>query len=355
MKILVIQQKMIGDVLTSTIICERLKEEYPDCTIYYLVNSNTIPVITNNPFIDYIVEYKNAFREDKTEFIKFLKSQRNEEYDIVIDVYSKIESAIISYCTKAKKRIGYKKWYTKPFYTLTYTQNKVSQTNAGLAIENRLKILDSIISNITTIVNPKIYITAAESAKAKQYLVHNGMDFSKSIHMVSILGSCQEKTYPSNYMALVIDHITTIQPNSQLLFNYIPSQKTLAEAIYNQCNEQSKKSIYFNVFGESLRDFLAITQFCDSVIGNEGGAINMAKAINTPTFSIYSPWITKEAWSMFEDGKQNISVHLKDYAPNLYNNKTAKELKSEWDFLYNKFTPKYILEKLTVFLSYNSK
>ena len=33
MKILVIQQKRIGDVLTSTIICNNLKKQFPD--IYY--------------------------------------------------------------------------------------------------------------------------------------------------------------------------------------------------------------------------------------------------------------------------------------------------------------------------------
>ncbi len=51
MKILVIQQKMIGDVLISSIICNNLRKAYPDAQIDYLVNSFTIPVIINNPNI----------------------------------------------------------------------------------------------------------------------------------------------------------------------------------------------------------------------------------------------------------------------------------------------------------------
>jgi len=57
MKILVVQQKMIGDVLTSTVICESLKKEYPDSTVDYLVYSNAKPVIKNNPFFDNIFEF----------------------------------------------------------------------------------------------------------------------------------------------------------------------------------------------------------------------------------------------------------------------------------------------------------
>ena len=49
MKILVIQQKMIGDVLTSSILFEVLRAKYPNAQLDYLVNSHTLPVIENNP------------------------------------------------------------------------------------------------------------------------------------------------------------------------------------------------------------------------------------------------------------------------------------------------------------------
>jgi ADP-heptose:LPS heptosyltransferase len=47
MKILVIQQKMIGDVLVSSIICNNLRTAYPDAQIDYLVYSSTTPVLTS--------------------------------------------------------------------------------------------------------------------------------------------------------------------------------------------------------------------------------------------------------------------------------------------------------------------
>ena len=33
---------------------------------------------------------------------------------------------------------------------------------------------------------------------------------------------------------------------------------------------------------------------CVVIIGNDGGAINMAKALNKPSFIIFSPWIEKK-------------------------------------------------------------
>ena len=66
----------------------------------------------------------------------------------------------------------------------------------------------------------------------------------------------------------------------------------------------------------------------------------MAKALDIPTFTIFSPWIKKDAWSLFEDGKQNVSVHLNDFQPQNYENiKHPKELKNKALELYQKFNP----------------
>jgi heptosyltransferase-2 len=52
MKILIIQQKMIGDVLTSSLLFEVLKNNYKESELHYLINSHTSEIINNNPLID---------------------------------------------------------------------------------------------------------------------------------------------------------------------------------------------------------------------------------------------------------------------------------------------------------------
>ena len=88
-------------------------------------------------------------------------------------------------------------------------------------------------------------------------------------------------------MAEVIDTIVN-ETKSEILFNYIPNQITEAETVFKLCKLETQHHIKFNVFGKSLREFLAITYHCNALIGNEGGAINMAKALNIKTFAIFS-------------------------------------------------------------------
>jgi ADP-heptose:LPS heptosyltransferase len=166
------------------------------------------------------------------------------------------------------------------------------------------------------------------------------------------LGSDEFKTYPFQFMANLIDSLIE-NYDLNILFNYIPSQKNQANEIYDLCNAKTQKHIYFNLIGNSIREFIAIMSKCDAIIGNDGGAINMAKALYKPSFIIFSPWIDKKGWATFEDGKTNISFHLKEFKPELFEGKNDKEIKSLYKELYQQFEPELISKQLINFIKIN--
>jgi len=200
------------------------------------------------------------------------------------------------------------------------------------------------------IIRPKIFLTEEEKNSSKSYLESNGIRNENPLIMISVIGSEIRKTLPFEYMAKVIDEIVD-STNAQILFNYIPSQENDAKAIYDLTNTNTQKHIHFDVFGKSLREFISILSHCDALIGNEGGAVNMAKALNKPTFTIFSPWIIKKDWNMFEDGVKHDSVHLYDFKPELYGNKTPKEMKNKAIELYQSFSSELIVPKLRLYLA----
>lgn len=349
MKVLIIQQKMIGDVLTCSILCELIKKKHPNYTVHYLVNSNTKPVVENNPFIDKLVLFTPEYRKSKIAFFKFLLSIRKEKYDIVIDAYSKLESNLIASFSGAKIKISYSKHYSKFIYTHPVIQKTKSTTNIGLAIERRLQLLEALNIHSDFSTFPKLYVTADEQKNAVSLLEQHNIDLAKKTIMISIIGSSENKTYPLTYMSTVVDYIASSQ-DCNILFNYIPNQIDQARTIYDHCSENTKEKVYFDVLGRNLREFIALVDQCDYIIGNDGGAINMAKALNKPSYIIFSPWIKKSIWATFEDGTYHKSVHLEDYNPSLFINKSESYLKKNSIDLYQHFKPDYIKESLLSFI-----
>ena len=351
-KILVIQKKRIGDVLTSTILLEALREKFPEYELHYLIYENSVAIVENNPFVDKIIIMNEKDRKSKLGFLKFLFQIRKENYEIVVDAYGKPNSVILGWFSGATKTITFDKIYSKLLYTHPIKRNQTSFSNATKAIEHRMRLLSPLGIDFK-VIKPKIFITENEISTAKSKLEKAGITLSKPLVMISAIGSNDSKTYPIAYMAKVIDTITN-ENDIQILFNYFPFQKEEARQLYLLCTPETQAKINFDFYEDNLRDFLAITSLCKALIGNEGGATNMAKALNIPTFTIFSPLVIKNDWNMFEDGKQNISVHVKDFESKLPSTAIDDLIKAkEYKKLQSVFTPELFEDQLINFITLN--
>lgn len=342
-RVLIIQQKMIGDVLTSTFLCEVIKSQNSDIVVDYLINEHTLPVVKGNPFIDAILVLKNTDTKNIFSIINFTKKHISNKYDVIIDVYAKLESNVMTLLSNASVTISYKKWHSKLLYNHTI---KTDYYENNGALNGRLCLLKPLFEEELVIKKPKIYLSKEEIIQGKQFLIDHKIAAEATIYMISVLGSSMGKTYPLEYMAEVIDTIVR-HSGVVILLNYIPSQFQQVKNIYNLCNSVTQKSIRLHAYTRSLRSFLTVLKHCKALIGNEGGAVNMAKGLGIPTFSIYSPQIKKEAWNLFSNS-ENIGVHLRDYHPELFYKKTDNT------HLYKSFHPKLFKEQLINFIQKTS-
>ena len=168
--------------------------------------------------------------------------------------------------------------------------------------------------------------------------------------MILALGSEKNKTYPFEYLAQLIDFTFEIT-KAPLIFNYMPSQKKEIDKLFMMMKTNTRDAIIKRLTPYSLRDYMLTVSKCQAVIGNEGGAINIAKALSKPTFAIFSPIINPIGWHT-EIKNKNVAIHLKDYFPKEINNidkmkfKKVKQVSS----LYLKLNPKLFKQKLLSFL-----
>ncbi|WP_228851005.1 glycosyltransferase family 9 protein [Aegicerativicinus sediminis] len=347
MKILIIQQKMIGDVLMSTILFEAIKKKYPNYELHYLINTHTEPVVRNNPFIDKILFYSPEIEGSKRQFLKFLLGIRDSKYSAVIDVYGKLPSLLFTEFSGTNLKIGFLKSYTKSIYTHSIKRTKIPSQGVSLAIENRLKLLEPLDIAFENI-SPKLYVSSEEKEDAREFLLKGGLNLEKPVLMVSAIGSIDSKTYPLNYMAEVLNDLVRIRPDFQIVFNYIPSQLQQAQELYNLCKKETQEKIYIELYCNSLRHFISVLTQCRAIIGNEGGAINIAKALNIPSFTIFSPHIGKKNWHGKAENEKNVAIHLEDYiSKDEFDKKSSKK---QFDLYYSKLKPELFSNKLEDFL-----
>jgi heptosyltransferase-2 len=351
-KILVIQNKRIGDVLISSVIANNIKKVFPDSEVTYFVYDYTVGVLENNPNIDRIISVKEKELKKYPKLLQTISKIKKEKYDIIFDPYSKLQSRMICLFSGAAHRIGLKRAHKElklPFYTHPISFLEHRTTTNGKAIEDRINMITSVFELNDPEYAPKIFLTGEEENYSR-------IDsLKKPVIMLGILGSTPQKSMPYEYMAEIIDFITS-NYGGTLLFNYAPYQKEEALKVYEMCRD--KDQINLDIYENSIRGFIKLMNKCDLLVSNEGGSVHITKALGKPTFTIYSPYVNKEHWCSFEDGDHNDSIHLLEEKPELFNTFTLEErrkIEEDPHELYSLLTPRMILSRLKPFLNHHLK
>ncbi len=327
---------MIGDVLISSVLCSHLKGQFPGAQLHYAIHQGTLAVVQGHLDIDHFII--SAPKKSGTQWKELRNQIQRERYDLIVDAYGKLESMMMILGSGAAKIFGHKKWFGPLVYTKISKPSGRVYTLAGNAIEDRLRLLysESEIQEKALEFRPKIYLDENEVNWAKDLLAKHQLNQGQTLAMVSILGSSLDKSLPAQTMAQILTALAQ-KPRTHILLNYIPNQKTTVDEILALVPEEHHTNLHPEVYGQNLREFLAILSQVHYLVGNEGGAVNMAKALDIPTFTLFSPWINKAAWNSFDDGHTHIGVHLKDFTPERFSGQSNKEIRKNYQVFYDAF------------------
>jgi heptosyltransferase-2 len=351
MKILLIQIKMLGDVLTSTIILDALRAAYPQAQLHYLINPKSEAIVRKHPAIDQLHYFDDKAGNLLKNFSTLANELRKEQFDVVIDVYSKWSTALLSKYTAAPIRIGQYKPYLAWLYSHTRSNQSQRLSALPLAYSNRLQLLEPLEVKSPFQVQPKIYISSEEKQAMTTICKDAGVDFDTYDYvMVNLFGSNPYKTYPPKYLAALLDAAVAANPKLRFLLNYFPKQQPEVTAFIALCHTDTRSKINL-LYRADLREFIVLCSFCSAVVGNEGGAIHIGSALGLPTLAIFSPWITRDAWGLEAKNNPHLSLHFKDFRPELFKGKTKKLLQKQAAKLYETFVPEYLSKKFVTFLN----
>lgn len=348
-KVLIIQLKQIGDVVIASLLPQNLRRMYPGAELHFFVYETAAPVLWHNPNIDKLILLEDKHRRRTYEFLKLVWAIRQEQYDVVIDGYSKIESWITVFLSQATIKISYQKKWRQFLYTDHVARTPSSQH--AWAIGHKLALLAPLQKNDCLDPVAKIYLKHQEQQLGLELLARHipAAGRGKTL-MLNILGSMASKTYPLHYMAQLLDHIVANYPH-RIVLNYHPAQQEQALILLSYCSTATREKVNSSFVAGNLRHFIQLMSACDAIIGNEGGASHIAKALGKASFTLFSPAISKEEWATYADNSMHIALHLRDFKPDLFTGLTSNTHKEHNQQLYNAFVPEYIAPLLDNFLS----
>lgn len=289
-KILVIKFGGIGDVLMSTPVLPNLREYFPNAHIDYLTLIKNRDVLMDNHYIDRVLTFDS--RIDKS--WDLLRHIRNKGYNLVIDLFCNPRTALLTYVTGAKYRVGYK------FRGRNYAYN-IKTVGRGGEVHNSDFNLDALIKAGIPIVSKKLNLSVNVVHKeyADKFIKENKLsnDFLVGI---AITGGWESKRYKiKDYIELM--KLISNKYNVKFLILWGDKKEFKdAQEIKSQLLDSA-----FIIPDSPIRYLAAIIQTCKVVIGNDSGPLHLACATEVPVLGIYGPTNPKLQGPY---GEQNVTI-----------------------------------------------
>jgi len=275
-KILICQQRQIGDVLLMTPSLRLLSEKYPQAQLHVLTEKKCMSVLENNPLITKVWAIDKSAGTLAT--LQFYKELAKEKFDLTIDFQQLARLRLATLFCWADYRLSYPpKWYNALFYNVHSPQRE------GYAA----KAKSGVLAPLGVYWNgepPEIHLTDAERTWAREYLDSCGISKETPFFTIDPTHRRVTRKWPPEHYAGLIKLLLAHSPDLKLFMLYGPGELDDVRHIKELAGNPDRCIV--SDYMTSLREMCAVIERADGHIGNCSSPRHFAVAVGTPTLTV---------------------------------------------------------------------
>ena len=274
--------KFIGDVVLTTPIIRSVRTAFPEAYIAYLGEKGAVSLLEQNPNLNEIIPFDFS-RPTLVEQPRVALHLRRRRFDLAIDLFGNPRSALLTYLTGARTRVGPERKGRGSLYTMQVADDGKPKT----AIEFHNQFLRAIGIEPTSS-RTEIFLTEDEKREAKIYLQwldyeNNSLDFTKPLVAMHPGATWPAKHWLQERFAELTD-LMTAKLGAQIILIAGPNDAETVRAVMKHSFSNVKV-----LTGLPLRQLAAVIAHCSLFIGNDAGPMHIAVAVGTPTIGLFGP------------------------------------------------------------------
>ncbi|NIA29093.1 MAG: hypothetical protein GWP06_04160, partial [Actinobacteria bacterium] len=205
------------------------------------------------------------------------KKLLSTKFDLAIDLFGNPRSALLTWLSRAKMRIGGDFRGRRHFYTHRIGDDGLPKT----AIDFHLRYLLPLRIDVV-VDDPVVFVTPGEEKGARSYLEKKGFDLNRKIIGIHPGATWPVKRWLPERFAQLTNELAA--RGLQILFTIAPGEEALLHSVIEQC---TFSPILPDVL--SLRELAAVLKIIDVYVSNDCGPMHLAPAVGTPTVGIFGP------------------------------------------------------------------
>jgi ADP-heptose:LPS heptosyltransferase len=313
-KILIIKLAALGDVVRTTSVLKPLKTKYKNSKILWITEDNAVEVLYNNPYVDEIIPYSQAYQ------------LYNSHFDILINLDLDIRALRLTKNLFAEKKFGFflnetdeiicsnesaEKWFKLSHNDVLKRQNKKTYQQYMMEI---LEFKNLSPKDYPIIIN----LTKEEKKFAEKFAKKFSITKNDLVIGINLGGGdkWQKKEYP---VEQTVELIKLLVQSSEIRDKKVKTKnkKTGVKVLLfggEKEEERNKKIVYLvnnpllidTGCKNTLREFFSLINLCDILVTSDTLALHIALALNKNVVVLFGPTSYTEI-ELYNLGKKIVS------------------------------------------------
>ena len=269
MKVLIIQTAFIGDVILATSLAEKMRGQFPQADIDFLLRKGNEQLLSGHPYIRKVLVWEKKQRKYQS-LLQLLLTIRQERYDLVINCQRFAASGFLTALSGAKETTGFKKNPFSVFFS------KRMPHNIGDGVHEVLRN-HSLIAHLTGEGGalPRLYPSAQDMEKVK------GLLPGRPYICIAPTSVWFTKQWPAHKWAALIRRMPADMP---VMLLGSKADAPLCEALL----QNSGNPFVTNLAGQlTFLESAALMQTAAMNYVNDSGPMHLASAMNAPVAAVF--------------------------------------------------------------------
>ncbi len=281
-RVLLSRMKFVGDVVLTTPLIRSIRNALPDAYIAYLGEKNAVSLLEGNPALDEIIPFDFG-KPTILEQPRVAWTLRRRGFDLAIDLFGNPRSALLTYLSGAKTRVGPLRKGRGSLYTIQVEDDGTPKS--AVAFHNQFLRAAGITPASDKM---EIHLSDDERREARIYLQwldheQSPLDMAKPLVGIHAGASWPAKIWLAERFAQLADSLKA-KLGVEVILVAGPKDMEATQQVLSHAAGNIKV-----VSNLPLRQLAAIISQCSVFVANDAGPMHIAAALHVPTIGLFGP------------------------------------------------------------------
>ncbi|BCS34651.1 ADP-heptose--LPS heptosyltransferase [Luteitalea sp. TBR-22] len=294
MRVLLVRLRLIGDVVFTTPVIGALRRALPDAHLSYLIEPAAAPVVRHHPGLDEVIlaPRTRGWRRLRDDW-RLGTQLRRERYDVVLDLHGGPRASLLTWLSRAPRRIGFDVQGRHWMYTDVVPRPR--EIRPRHSVENQWDVLPAFLPDLpppTRETDPVVMVhDPAAEASVDAWLATEGLSGDHRLIVVHVSAGNAFRRWPLTSFAELAVRLTARDAKRRIILTSGPSEAAAAADVVRLARERRPSSPEaVRTCGDmSLDQLHALIGRAALYIGGDSGPLHVAATTRTPIVGLYGP------------------------------------------------------------------